>query len=79
MQVFPCEGTLVPLCRPRKGNAVIEIIVVLVICGVVLYLVNQYVPMAPPIKTIVNVLVVLLLCLWLLNAFGIVNVPLRLR
>jgi len=35
--------------------------------------------MAPPIKTIVNVLVVLLLCLWLLNAFGIVNVPLRLR
>ena len=57
----------------------IEIIVVLVICGVVLYLVNQYVPMAPPIKTIVNVLVVLLLCLWLLNAFGIVNVPLRLR
>ena len=57
----------------------IELIVVLVICGVVLYLVNQYVPMAPPIKTIVNVLVVLLLCLWLLNAFGIVNVPLRLR
>ncbi len=52
----------------------IEALIVLVICGVVLYLVNQYVPMAPPIKTVVNVIVVLILCLYLLNLAGITHV-----
>jgi hypothetical protein len=58
---------------------IISIIVVLVIVGLVLYLINNYIPMARPVKTVLNVVVVLLLCLWLLNAFGIVNVPIRLR
>lgn len=59
--------------------SIISIIVVLVIVGLVLYLINNYVPMARPIKTVLNVVVVLLLCLWLLNAFGIVNIPIRLK
>lgn len=59
--------------------SIISIIVVLVVMGLVLYLINTYIPMAQPIKTVLNVVVVLLLCLWLLNAFGIVNVPIRLR
>jgi hypothetical protein len=49
----------------------IEILIVLVVVGVVLYLVNTYVPMAAPIKTIINVLAVLFLCVWLLSAFGV--------
>lgn len=49
----------------------IQVIVVLVIVGVCLWLLNTYVPMAAPIKTIINVLVVLFLILWLLSAFGI--------
>jgi len=53
----------------------IELLVVLVVVGVVLYLINNYVPMAAPIKTIINVVVVLFVCIWLLRAFGIVNIP----
>lgn len=49
----------------------IEALIVLVIIGVVLYLVENYIPMSPPIKTVIRVIVVLLLCLWLLDFFGI--------
>jgi hypothetical protein len=51
----------------------VGIIVVLVIVGVCLYLLNTYVPMVAPIKTIINVLVVLFLILWLLSAFGLIG------
>jgi hypothetical protein len=56
----------------------IELLVVLVVVGVVLYLVNNYVPMAAPIKTIINVVVVLALCIWLLRVTGIVDIPVSL-
>ena len=52
---------------------IVSLLVVLVIVGVVCYLVNQYVPMAQPFKIIFNVVVVLVLCLWLLNGFGIIH------
>jgi hypothetical protein len=51
----------------------IQLIVVLIILGVVLYLINTYVPMAQPVKTVLNVVVILVLCLWLLSLFGIGN------
>jgi hypothetical protein len=53
----------------------IELLVVLVVVGVGLYLVNNYVPMAAPIKTIINVVVVLAVCIWLLRVTGIVDIP----
>ena len=59
--------------------SIIQLLVVLIIIGVILYLVNTYIPMAPPIKTVINVVVVLLLCLWLLEVFGIGNVTLPVR
>jgi hypothetical protein len=58
---------------------ILTIIVVLVVIGLVLYLVENYVPMSPPIKTVLRVVVVLGLCIWLLNVFGIVNTPMRLN
>ena len=51
--------------------SLISLIVVLVIVGVCLYLVENYIPMSPPIKTVIRVVVVLVLVLWLLRAFGI--------
>lgn len=51
----------------------IEALIVLVIVGVVLYLIETYVPMAPPIRTVLRIVIVLLLCLWLLDLFGIYN------
>jgi hypothetical protein len=58
---------------------IITIIIVLVVVGLVLYLIENYVPMSQPIKTVLRVVVILVLCIWLLNAFGIVNIPLRLN
>lgn len=51
----------------------IEMLVILVVVGVCLWMVNTYTPLAPPIKTVINVIVVLFLVVWLLNMFGITN------
>jgi hypothetical protein len=52
-------------------SALITLIVVLVILGLVLYLIETYVPMSPPFKVVLRVVVVLALILYLLQAFGI--------
>ena len=52
----------------------ISVLVVLVVFGVALYLVENYVPMSPPVKTVLRVVVVLLLILFLLRAFGVADV-----
>ena len=52
---------------------IIQLLVVLIIVGVVLWLVQTYIPMAPPVKTIITVVVILFLCLWLLRAFGLIG------
>lgn len=57
----------------------ISALIVLIVVGVALWLVNQHVPMQPAFKTILNVVAILFLIIWLLSAFGIVNVPMRLR
>jgi predicted membrane protein len=49
----------------------LNIIVALIVVGVVLYLINRYIPMASSIKTILNVVVVVVVCVWLLQAFGL--------
>jgi len=51
----------------------IHVVVVLIVVGVLLWLVNRFIPMAGPIKTILNVVVVIVVVLWLLNVFGIYN------
>lgn len=49
----------------------IEALIVLVVVGVIWWLVTTYIPMPAPIKTVITVIVVLMLCLWLLKVFGI--------
>jgi hypothetical protein len=51
--------------------------VVLVVIGVVWYLVTTYIPMPAPIKTVITVIAVLVLCIFLLNMFGITNFHMR--
>lgn len=51
----------------------ISIIVVLIVVGVILYLVNAYVPMDSKIKTILNITVVVIVILWLLKVFGLLS------
>lgn len=51
----------------------IEMLVFIVILGVCLYLVEAYVPMSPPIATVLRVVVVLIVVLWLLSSFGFIG------
>jgi hypothetical protein len=52
---------------------IINLLVVLIVVGFLLWLVNNYIPMAGSIKKILNIVVVIGVVLWLLNAFGVLN------
>ena len=51
----------------------VHLIAVLVVVGVVLWLINRYIPMQSTIKNILNVVVIIAVVLWLLSAFGILG------
>jgi hypothetical protein len=51
----------------------LQVIVVLIVVGVLLWLVNNYIPMDGKIKSILNVVVVILVILWLLQTFGLLG------
>jgi len=51
----------------------VQLVVVLIVVGVLLGLVNRYIPMAGSIKSILNAVVVIVVVLWLLNVFGLFN------
>ena len=53
---------------------ILTIFVVLIIIGLLLWLVNKYVPMDAKIKTIINVVAVVIVIIWLLQVFGILNI-----
>jgi hypothetical protein len=44
---------------------------VLIVVGVLLWLVNTYIPMAGPIKSLLNAVVVIVMVVWVLNVFGL--------
>jgi hypothetical protein len=50
-----------------------QIVVVLIVVGVLLWLVNSFIPMAGSIKSILNAVVVIAVVLWLLKVFGLMN------
>lgn len=49
----------------------INLVVTLIVVGVALYLVNRYIPMASSIKSILNVVVVVAVVVWVLQAAGL--------
>ena len=49
----------------------INLVLVLIVVGMALYLINRYIPMASSIKTILNVVVVVAVCVWVLQAVGL--------
>ena len=51
----------------------IHVVIVLVVVGVILWLVNSYIPMAGSIKTIFNAVVIIVVVLWLLSVFGLIG------
>jgi len=58
----------------------LSLILTIVVVGVLLWLINTYVPMQATIKNILNIVVVIVLIIWLLSAFGLIgplNRPIR--
>lgn len=51
--------------------ALIEVVIVLIVVGVLLWLINTYIPMASPIKSLLNAVVVIVVVVWLLQVFGV--------
>jgi len=51
----------------------IQLVIVLVIVGVALWAINNYIPMDATIKKILNVVVIIVVLLWLLSIFGILG------
>ena len=49
------------------------LIITLIVVGVLLWLINAYIPMDGKIKQILNVVVVICVVVWLLNAFGVIG------
>jgi hypothetical protein len=53
--------------------SLIGLVITLVVVGVLLWLLNNYVPMDGKIKRIINVVVVIVVVIWLLQAFGLLG------
>jgi len=51
----------------------VNVILTLVVVGVLLWLINTYIPMQGTIKSILNAVVVIAVVLWLLYGFGIIS------
>lgn len=58
-----------------KGSPVplVTLVIILVVVGVLLYLVNNYIPMDSKIKNILNIVVVIGVVIWLLQTMGMMG------
>jgi low temperature requirement protein LtrA len=51
----------------------INVVITLIVVGVLLWLINTYIPMDRKIKQVLNIVVVIAVVLWLLSAFGLIG------
>jgi hypothetical protein len=67
--------TLVPAPVPySKGvTMLVHIVLVLIVVGVLLWMINRFVPMAAQIKSLLNIVVMIAMVVWLLQAFGVLG------
>jgi type IV secretory pathway TrbL component len=57
----------------RTAMSLVHLVIVLVVVGLILWVINSYIPMQSTIKKLLNVVVVIAVILWLLSAFGLLN------
>jgi hypothetical protein len=53
--------------------SLLTVVIVLIVVGVLLWLINAYIPMDRKIKNILNIVVVIGVVIWLLRAFGVLG------
>jgi hypothetical protein len=51
----------------------INVLLVLIVVGVILWLINTYIPMDRKIKNILNIVAVVIVIIWLLRALGLMD------
>ncbi|MGH9702671.1 MAG: Thivi_2564 family membrane protein [Candidatus Acidiferrales bacterium] len=51
----------------------VQVLLTLIVVGVLLWLINTYIPMAGSIKSILNAVVVICVVVWLLDVFGLLH------
>lgn len=51
----------------------IQLVIILVVVGLILWVINSYIPMQSTIKKILNVVVVICVIVWLLSVFGLIG------
>jgi hypothetical protein len=54
--------------------SILTIILVIIAVGVLLWLVNRFIPMQGTVRSILNAVVIILLVVWLLDVFGLIDV-----
>lgn len=54
-------------------STLVTVVIVLVVVGLLLWLINNYIPMDGKIKSILNVVVVICVIIWLLKVFGLLS------
>jgi hypothetical protein len=57
----------------------VQVLLTLIVVGVLLWLVNRFIPMQSSIKSILNAVVVIVVVLWLLQVFGLLSSLTNLR
>jgi hypothetical protein len=53
--------------------SLVNIVVILVVVGLVMWLINTYIPMAGAIKSLLNIVVFVVLLIWILQVFGLIG------
>ena len=53
--------------------SLLSLILALVLVGALMYVINVYIPMESRIKSLLNIVVIIVLVLWLLQAFGLLD------
>jgi len=51
----------------------LQLVLILVVVGVILWVINSYIPMQSTIKKILNLVVIIVVILWLLSVFGLIG------
>lgn len=54
-------------------STLINVVIVLIVVGLILWLINRFIPMDYRIKQILNVVVIIVVIIWILRAFGLLS------
>jgi hypothetical protein len=65
------EFAVIQAAGRSKLMPLVNVVIVLIVVGILLWLINRFIPMQGTIKSILNAVVVICVVLWLLNVFGL--------